>query len=65
MPCRGCFGPVDGVVDQGAHFLSALASIIDFNDPVEIQKVIDNIVDPAGTFYRFGLPDSLLRRANM
>jgi len=65
MPCRGCFGPVDGVVDQGAHFLSALASIIDSNDPEEIQRIIDDIVDPAGTFYRFGLPASLLRRTKM
>jgi F420-non-reducing hydrogenase small subunit len=65
MPCRGCFGPVDGVVDQGVHFLSALASIIDSNDPEEIQRIIDDIVDPAGTFYRFGLPASLLRRTKM
>ena len=65
MPCRGCFGPVDGVVDQGAHFLTALASIIDLNDPEEIQKIIDDIVDPAGTFYRFSLPSSLLRRTKM
>jgi F420-non-reducing hydrogenase small subunit len=63
MPCTGCYGPVNGVIDQGAHFLSALASIIDFNEPEEIQKVIDDIPDPAGTFYRYSLPDSLLRRA--
>jgi F420-non-reducing hydrogenase small subunit len=51
------------VVDQGAHFLSALASIIDSNDPEEIQKILDDIPDPAGTLYRYSLPDSLLRRA--
>jgi len=28
MPCRGCFGPVDGVIDQGARALSAIASIL-------------------------------------
>jgi len=56
---------VEGVVDQGAHFLSALSSIIDSNDPVEIQKIIDDIPDPAGTFYRYSLPDSLLRRARI
>jgi len=65
MPCTGCYGPVEGVVDQGAHFLSALASIIDSNDPEEIQKIIDDIPDPAGTFYRYSLPDSLLRRARI
>ena len=28
----------------------------------EVKKLIDGIVDPAGTFYRFSLPASLLRR---
>jgi F420-non-reducing hydrogenase small subunit len=65
MPCTGCYGPVDGVIDQGAHFLSAVASVIDSNDPVEIQKIIDNIQDPVGTFYRYSLADSLLRRARI
>jgi F420-non-reducing hydrogenase small subunit len=65
MPCTGCYGPVEGVNDQGAHFLSALSSIIDSNDPEEIQKIIDDIPDPAGTFYRYSLPDSLLRRARV
>lgn len=63
MPCTGCYGPVQGVVDQGAHFMSALASVIDSNDAAEIGKVIDDIRDPVGTFYRYSLPDSLLRRA--
>jgi F420-non-reducing hydrogenase small subunit len=65
MPCTGCYGPVDGVIDQGAHFLSAIASVIDSNDPDEIQRIIDGIYDPVGTFYRYSLPDSLLRRARI
>jgi len=65
MPCTGCYGPVDGVVDQGAHFLSSVASVIDSDDPEEIQRIIDDILDPAGTFYRYSLPDSLLRRARI
>ncbi len=65
MPCTGCYGPVEGVVDQGAHFLSALSSIIDSNDPEEIRRIIDDIPDPAGTFYRYSLPDSLLRRTRI
>jgi len=63
MPCTGCYGPVEGVIDQGAHFLSALASVIDSNDPEEIKRIIDDIPDPVGTFYRYSLPDSLLRGA--
>ncbi|MFP3975266.1 MAG: oxidoreductase [Dehalococcoidia bacterium] len=70
MPCRGCFGPVDGVADQGARALSAIASILGLegeeNMPEQdVQKLVDQIVDPAGTFYRFGLPASLLRRKKM
>jgi F420-non-reducing hydrogenase small subunit len=62
MPCTGCYGPVEGAIDQGAHFLSAVASVIDSNDPEEIQKIINDIHDPVGTFYRYSLPDSLLGR---
>ena len=65
MPCTGCYGPVEGVIDQGAHFLSALASVIDSNDPEEIKRIIADIPDPAGSFYRYSLPDSLLRGARI
>jgi F420-non-reducing hydrogenase small subunit len=65
MPCRGCFGPTDQVHDQGAKFLSSLASILDTNDEKEIEKIVETIVDPAGTFYRFSLPKSILRRRRM
>jgi F420-non-reducing hydrogenase small subunit len=62
MPCRGCYGPNEGVVDQGARFLSGVASAIDSEDPQEIDAILDTIVDPAGTFYRFSLAKSLLHR---
>ncbi len=65
MPCRGCFGPTDQVYDQGAKFLSALASLIDFKDEKEIEKIVQTIADPAGTFYRFSLPKSILGRRKM
>jgi F420-non-reducing hydrogenase small subunit len=65
MPCLGCFGPTDQVYDQGAKFLSALASILDTNDEKEMDRIVQSIVDPAGTFYRFSLPKSLLGRKRM
>jgi F420-non-reducing hydrogenase small subunit len=65
MPCTGCYGPVEGVLYQGAHFLSGVASIIDSNDPAEIAKILEDIRDPAGTFYRYSMADSLLRRAQI
>src|SRR4030067_310327 len=52
MPCCGCFGPTDNVKDQGAKFLSALASIIDSNGERELKKIVDSIPDPAGLVYR-------------
>ena len=65
MPCRGCMGPTDQVYDQGAKFLSAFASILDTNDEKEIERIVSTIVDPAGTFYRFSLPSSILKRKRM
>ncbi len=67
MPCRGCFGPVDGVTDQGAKGLSMIASILGIDgeekmSDEDVEKLINQIADPAGTFYRFSLPASLLRR---
>jgi F420-non-reducing hydrogenase small subunit len=63
-PCIGCYGPAEGVVDYGARMMSALASVIDSNNPEEIEKILDGIVDPAGSFYRFSLANSLLRTGN-
>ncbi len=62
MPCRGCYGLPSNVRDQGAKMVSALASVIDSTDPEEIEHIINTISDPVGTFYRFSLPDSFLRR---
>ncbi len=63
-PCIGCYGPNDGVEDYGARLFSALASVIDSQDPQEIEEIIQKgIPDPVGTFYRFSLASSQLRRA--
>ena len=59
--CIGCYGPPSGVVDYGARLMSAFASVIDSEDPDEIDKILDTIPDPAGQFYRFNLARSLLR----
>jgi len=59
--CIGCYGPAEGVVDYGARLISAYASVIDSNDPEEIDRILDGIPDPTGQFYRFNLAGSLLR----
>ncbi|HJX40172.1 MAG TPA: F420-nonreducing hydrogenase, partial [Anaerolineales bacterium] len=62
-PCIGCYGPNVEVEDFGARMMTALASVIDSNDPEEIDRIItEGIPDPVGTFYRFSLAHSLLRR---
>ncbi|MFN2137638.1 MAG: oxidoreductase [Candidatus Promineifilaceae bacterium] len=61
--CIGCYGPAQGALDYGARLMTALASVIDSNDPEEIDSILDGIVDPVGSFYRFSLPHSLLRAA--
>jgi len=62
MPCRGCFGPPTGVIDQGAKMLSALTSTYEASEEEEIARLLTELVDPAGTFYRFSMAKSLLRR---
>jgi F420-non-reducing hydrogenase small subunit len=60
-PCIGCYGPAEGALDYGARLMSAVASVVDSNDPEEIEKIFEGIPDPAGQFYRFNLAGSLLR----
>jgi len=62
MPCTGCFGATSRVRDQGAKALSGIAATIGSNDAAEIERILADIPDPIGTFYRYSLPASLLRR---
>ena len=62
MPCTGCFGPTSRVRDQGAKILSSLCANIAAQDEGGIQETLMGIPDPVGTFYRYGLASSILRR---
>lgn len=61
MPCTGCFGPTSRVRDQGAKMLSSLCSNVGSKDEAEIDRILEGLPDPVGTFYRYGLAKSLLR----
>jgi F420-non-reducing hydrogenase small subunit len=61
-PCRGCYGPSPEAKDPAAKMMSAIATMIDAREADEIKKIIEKIDDPAGTFYRFSLPASYIRR---
>jgi len=39
--------------------------MIDSNDDAEIGKITQTLPDPVGTFYRYSLPSSLLRRKKL
>jgi F420-non-reducing hydrogenase small subunit len=65
QPCRGCYGPPPNVIDQGSSLLSAVASVVDADTEEEAARIVGEILDPVGTFYRFGLAASLLHRAKL
>lgn len=58
MPCRGCMGPTAEVLEQGSKMISAIASVLE----VEEEKVAGMVYDPAGMFYRFSLPSSIIKK---
>ncbi|MBC7130879.1 oxidoreductase [Candidatus Bathyarchaeota archaeon] len=68
MPCTGCGGPCPNALEQGAAMISALASILGLEEETElyveeeVEKLIEQIKDPVGTFYMYALPASILRR---
>lgn len=61
-PCRGCFGPVEGVQDSGAKFISALASLVAARTDDQVRDLMDQLQDPAGCLFRFTQPSSILGR---
>jgi F420-non-reducing hydrogenase small subunit len=65
MPCTGCFGPTSRVRDYGGKALAGIASLAASNDEEEIEAILSRIPDPAGTFYRYSLPASLVQRRKL
>jgi F420-non-reducing hydrogenase small subunit len=69
MPCTGCGGPCPNATEQGSAMISALSSILGVSeekDPeYDPEKLIAQIKDPLGTFYKYSLPASILRRRIM
>lgn len=67
MPCTGCGGPTPNSLDQGGKMISALASVLGIEDEEaltdeDLKKLLDGVVDPVGTFYKYGLPSALIKR---
>ncbi len=62
MPCRGCYGPPEGVHDQGSAILDAVVAGFAGQNDAAIQEALASIVDPIGTFYRYSYAVSLLNQ---
>ena len=63
LPCRGCYGPTAGADDQGTALISAIGSNLDAKTEEGARELIEQIADPTGTFYRFGVAASRLHGA--
>lgn len=55
LPCRGCFGKTDAVLDPGVKMVSAVGSTLDSSNPDDLAATADQFVDLGGTFYRYTL----------
>ncbi len=64
IPCRGCYGPAPGVVDQGAKLISAVSSIIDSKDADEIDAILETLPDFTSFANRYSVATSLLQRSH-
>lgn len=67
VPCRGCFGPVPNVRDQGTRILTAIATTFKAGKERDIgeeklRELIGKISDPLGLFYLFSLASSIINR---
>jgi len=71
MPCTGCGGATPNQSDIGTGMMTALASILNLDKEPgtyteeEVMELISQIKDPAGIFYMYSLPASILRRKVM
>ena len=70
MPCSGCYGAPEGMTDQGAAMVGALAGVM-AADPdatadtgefvAQMELLLDAVPDYAGQFYTYSLAASLLK----
>ena len=63
MPCRGCYGSSGTTEDQGTAMIGTIGSLLDATTEEEAHRLIDEIVDPLGTLYRFTMASSYLKGA--
>jgi F420-non-reducing hydrogenase small subunit len=66
MPCTGCGGPCPEAMEQGASMISALSTVLGLasekEEGFEAAKLVEQILDPVGTFYKYSLAASIINR---
>ncbi|GAB4308729.1 MAG: F420-non-reducing hydrogenase subunit G [Candidatus Bipolaricaulota bacterium] len=67
MPCTGCVGPTPEAGDPGLAMISALGSLARAGEEgpgafAAEDKLLDALVDPLGTFYKYSLPTYVRRK---
>ncbi len=61
MRCEGCYGAPANAEDQGASMIGAIGSLLDASTEERARELVEQIVDPAGTFYRFSWSSSTMK----
>ena len=69
MPCTGCGGPCPEAIEQGSAMISALSTVLGLaaekEEGFDPEKLMEQLKDPLGTFYKYGLPVSIINRSVM
>lgn len=61
--CEGCAGAAAASVDQGAAMMGAIGTLLDASTEERARELVDQMADPAGTFYRFTLASGRMKGA--
>ncbi len=67
MPCRGCLGPPADIIDRAGKFISTIASLVEIErekelSDEELMRIVQEIVDPVGTFHRFTFSSGVINK---
>lgn len=66
MPCTGCGGPCPNIEEQGAAMISALSTVLGIGEEKDENYSVNNLIsqlkDPLGTFYKYTLPSSIIKK---
>ncbi len=66
MPCTGCGGVCPDAMEQGTAMISALSTILGLEqerlEEFNFEELLTQLKDPVGTFYKYSLPASIIKR---